>query len=249
MSAPPKTFIMAIPDRKRYDPFSKADQQAFIDLLRNGCRSRTEAAGIVKINVSTVNRWLDIGKAYPDGDYGDMDSEKAYEMRCFYLLVKQAEAERETKGDEVIMTAVKGGDWRAAEAYTRRSERLKEAADRKRILKAQADAAEAEARAAIHKERILAAQAELAERGAAPTTDMLVFPAHYLAKLESEAPEDAAQMKRIMQKAGVVFAPERAMDAVVKGRDDEMAAENEALAAALGLEVPPAGDVDDEGLS
>ena len=38
---------------------------------------------------------------------------------------------------------------------------------------------------------------------------MLVFPAHYLAKLESEAPDDAAQMKRIMQKAGVVFAPER----------------------------------------
>lgn len=235
------TVAIHVPERDD-DPFPFAQRTAFLELIRGGVRDRNDAIKILgTVPKNTVLRYIRDGQ-----DKVGLHTEKGQQRYLFYLDLLAAEAARNTMGDTVIMKEVQRGNYKAAEAWNRRSERLAEQPSRLRILKAEADEREAAAEAAKQRARIMTLQAQILERKDETAPDMVLFPPHAVERLRLQDPAKAAALQALLADAGMVMAPTHVVNSVVKGHDDHMAAENDRLAKDLGLDVAPPVDVDAE---
>lgn len=221
------------------EEFSAEAREQFCALIRQGARSRADVARAMGEypGIGVIQRWIDDGRAMGEkgGKRNAFPTATDLAKRKFYIDVMAAEAERNTVGDAIIMREARLGDWRAAEAYQKRSERLAEAPLRKRILKAEAEEREAQAAAARARQRIMAAQADIIERTSGPTADMVLFPPAAIQRLKAKDPAKAKALEALLVDAGIVSAPDSVVDAVVKSQDETMASENERLAKEYGI--------------
>lgn len=238
------SFLVPVEPRKDGDQFPLPYRIAFVKAIRNGCRTRQDAAKILPgVKWSTVVDWLNKGRK--PRPYVADDQIKVE----FYRQVIAAEAARDSVADTVIMREVQRGNYKAADLWLKRSERMRENPYRERILAAEAAEREAAAAAAKHRERILALQADIMARKDEASPDMVLLPPHAVERLKLKNPTKAAQLQQLLEEANMVMAPSRVVDAVVKGHDDHMAAENDRLAKDLGIDVAPPIDVDAEDVS
>lgn len=170
--------------------FSEDDRREFVRLLETAtARSKTEAAALIRVSPTTVERWLAVGKRDEDWytrrlgpEAGTLAFYKNRKCRQFFLSVQQALARGAAIADVVLVEAAlgklvevedpttglrtqvrEGGDWRAADALAKRQERMDLHPVKKRLLESQAEKETHAADAARELARRAKADADRAE--------------------------------------------------------------------------------------
>jgi len=132
----PKPLTLA---PKTWEPFDEARRGALLEAIRSGVRSRRGACGLIGLNRSTLSKWIERGKKL---DGIDAEGEP---YRKFFADLESAEAYRDSR-PEVFLFKAAQENWRAAEALANLQDRRTRNPDARRVAKANADRAEADAR-------------------------------------------------------------------------------------------------------
>lgn len=175
---------------RKGEVFSEEDQAEFLRLIETAtARSVAEAASLIMISRSTVDRWLAVGRRDEQWyirrmgrDLGLREYFKRGAFRAFWLKTQQALARGAAIADVVMVEAALGklvdvedketgelrqirqdGDWRAADALAKRQERMDLHPAKKRLLESQAEKETHAADAARELARRAKADADRAE--------------------------------------------------------------------------------------
>lgn len=207
-----------------YAKFDAGSRAEFLAIIEGGVKSKIEAMRVLKLNPSTVNRWIFLGKATRD-EWASLtghdpwlnESDEYDEHRNFYLDLRSAETKRDARV-ELVLASNAMSDWRAADALGKRQERMALLEDTKRLKKAQADAA-------VHEARFARARADAAEKGEAIISSV-VFPPQLIEKLPAALRESLeVEMKRL----GYTSATDAELAKAAASIDDEMLDEIESM--------------------
>ena len=207
-----------------YAKFDAASRDEFLAIIEGGVKSKLEAMRVLKLNPSTVNRWIFLGKATRDewavltGHNPWLNESDEYdEHRNFYLDLRAAETKRDSRV-ELVLASNAMSDWRAADALGKRQERMAVLEDTKRLKKAQADAAQ-------HEARFAKARADAAENGELAVS-AVVFPPQLIEKLPAALRES---LEAEMKKLGYTSATDDELAKAAAAIDDETLDEIESM--------------------
>ncbi len=202
-------------------PFDLARRNAFLDALTSGVRSHRMACRLLSLNRSTVTRWIGRGKHL---DRTDREGEP---YRAFYVALLAAEAARDSRADTLLHRAAPL-DWRAGDALAKRQERHELHPFKKRMMKAEAEIAEANVTTANANARRAHALAELAERGIHPVSGLLVFPPSFLDQCH---PDERVVVEAAMVRLGYRMASPSVVEAMAAAQSEDEIREKEEFSA------------------
>lgn len=220
-AASEETILVLPASGEPWMPFDAGRRQTFLDALRNGVRSHRMACKMLRLNRSTVTRWIKRGKDLEDAD------PEGEPYRRFVIELQAAEAERDSRVD-VLLHKAAPLDWRASDALAKRQERQALYSVRARTLKAEAAIAEANVLAAQANARRATALAEMAERAVSPLNGLVVFAAEFI---ETCTIEERSVFEAAMLRLGYRVAPQSAVTAMVASLTEEEVLDKEQFSA------------------
>ncbi|HRE87534.1 MAG TPA: hypothetical protein PK095_00215 [Myxococcota bacterium] len=199
---------LARPVRQPWRPFDKAAREDFLNCIREGVGSRDKAAKLCGVHLSTVKAWIARGKLT---DYTEDD----FEYRLFYLQLTQAETERGAVGETTLHRASRF-DWRAADVWLRRQERMEDRAAAKLLVEYQTRRARAEAEEAEHQARLARSRADVAERAAAKIAGAVIFPPEFI---EMCTEEERVVLSKALERTRMLVAPQEVVEEALAEQD------------------------------
>jgi hypothetical protein len=238
--------------RRVHPKFNAARRAKFCEQVARG-HDQSTVIRLMKLNISVVNRWIAYGRR-TDEDWAregrtDWFNKTGYKYRLFYLDFEAALAMSEGLVEEVLLESALGyvaekvikgkdgaeqvvsvkvpGDFRAADALGKRRERMAVFHDKKRLMRAQADIAEAMAQRQRAEASFAESRAELAARGLTPINGMVYFPAGFI---EACGEDERKVIAGAMERLGFVQATEEAVKEAAAQKSEQEINDLEALA-------------------
>lgn len=234
-----------------YMPFNEAAQSLFLEGIRKG-HSQKRMTELLKLNAAVVNRWISDG-AKTENDWlragrsQEWFLKRGRRYRNFWIDLRSAQAVAQGLVHEVMVEAALGstevkqvknkatglmeevvirnpGDWKAADALSKRLERMDLHPGKLRLQNADVAIAEANVAYAQANARRAHALAELAERGVHEVNGILVFPSEFIEQL---VPSERTVVENAMLRLGLKVASPGAVQAMAEAQSEEEITEKE----------------------